>query len=147
MKNVFRLAILIMSLCVFSQTSMADAFYDTYQHGLAAFKARDYANARADFLRAYDLRPEPIILFNVAQTYRLELSPQQALMYYKRFLAESKIAEDLRAEAQGYVAELEAEQKAREAETAATATAGPTERDGTPVRMMTPPMARPNPNC
>ncbi|TMQ08064.1 MAG: hypothetical protein E6J90_41555 [Deltaproteobacteria bacterium] len=96
-------------------------------------------------MRAYDLRPEPIILFNVAQTYRLEFSSEQALVYYKRFLAESKIAEDLRDEAQTYVAEIEAEQRAREEQKKLDATTGPRERDGTPVKVTAPPMDRPSP--
>src|SRR6185436_9467376 len=138
MNNRFRFIVLFTMLCALSATATADAFYDTYQRGLAAFKARDYANARSEFLRAYDLRPEPVILFNVAQTYRLELSSEQALVYYKRFLAESKIAEDLRDEAQGYVAALQVEQKAREAKTKIEANDGPKERDGTPVKVTMP---------
>ena len=145
MNNRFRFIVLFTMLCALSATATADAFYDTYQRGLAAFKARDYANARSEFLRAYDLRPEPVILFNVAQTYRLELSSEQALVYYKRFLAESKIAEDLRDEAQGYVAALQVEQKAREAKTKIEANDGPKERDGTPVKVTMPPMDRHRP--
>lgn len=123
-------------------TAHADTFFDTYQRGLAAFKLRDYAGARAEFLRAYDLRAEPIILFNIAQTYRLELRGEQALAYYKRFLAESQIAEDLRGEAERHVAALEAQQQATDAQRRHEAEAGPTEHDGTPIRITAPPMDR-----
>jgi len=140
MSNLLRTIILFALLCALSTTATADAFYEAYQRGLAAFKAKNYTDARSEFLRAYDLRPEPIILFNVAQTYRLELDSQQALIYYRRFLAESRIAEDLRDEAQAYVAGLEAEQKARDQRKKLDADAGPKERDGTPVKVMPPPM-------
>src|SRR5215470_12320937 len=109
MSNVLRTVVLLAMLCMTTADVTADVFYETYQRGLAAFKAEDYAGARADFLRAYDLRPKPVILFNIAQTYRFELNPEQALMYYKRFLTESKITEDLRKEAESYVIDLEAE--------------------------------------
>jgi tetratricopeptide (TPR) repeat protein len=141
MRNLLRAIVLLLLLSI-SGTAAADVFYDTYQRALAAFKAKDYAGARADFLRAYDLRPEPIILFNVAQTYRLELGLEQAIVYYRRFLAESKIAEDLRNEAQAHVASLEAQLKAGDAQKELEAKVGPREPDGAPVKMATPPMGR-----
>src|ERR1041384_1381369 len=125
MTNSLRSIVLFTALSAVSATAQADVFYDTYQRGLAAFKARDYTEARSEFLRAYDLRPEPIILFNVAQTYRLELHAEQALIYYRRFLAESKISEDLRDEAQAYVTALEADQRAQEEQKKREASVGP----------------------
>lgn len=142
MSNLLRCVVLFAILCVSPPPAAADTFYDTYQRGLAAFKAKNYADARAEFLRAYDLRSEPVILFNVAQTYRLEQRPDQALIYYKRFLGESEIAEDLRNTARAYVAGLEAGQAARDSQAKIDADAGPKERDGAPVRMPAPPMDR-----
>jgi tetratricopeptide (TPR) repeat protein len=135
--------IALVALLAVTRPARADEFYDTYQAGLAAFKAKDYSNARAVFLKAYDIRPEPILLYNIAQTYRLESNATEALVYYKRFLAESKIAEDLRNEAQKYVTELEAQaQKAADQQQRSDAT-GPTNADGTPARVLAPPMDRP----
>lgn len=142
MTNSLRSIVLFTVLCAASAAARADALYDAYQRGLAAFKARDYIEARSEFLRAYDLRPEPIILFNVAQTYRLELNAEQALIYYQRFLAESKIFKDLREEAQAYVIALAADRRAREEEKKREASVGPKEHDGTPVKLMEPPMDR-----
>ncbi len=132
MTHTSRALIVALLLCLPAIAS-ADAFYDTYQRGLAAFKARDYAAARVEFQRAYDLRAEPLVLFNIAQTYRLEESPEQALVYYRRFLAESKIAEDLRAEAQRHVTDLEAQQAKRDAQRELEANTGPKEPDGSAV--------------
>jgi hypothetical protein len=125
-------SIVILSLLAVASTAAADAFYDTYQRALATFKTKNYPAARAEFLLAYDLRAEPIILFNVAQTYRLEHNVEQALVFYKRFLAESKIAEDLRSEAQRHVAAMEADLAARAQSDARTQ---PKEADGSPVRI------------
>jgi len=145
MSNLFRCLVSFTILCVLTASARADVFYDTYQHGLAAFKDKEYPNARAEFMRAYDLRPEPVILFNIAQTYRLEHNSEQALVYYKRFLTESDIAEDLRKNAQAYVTYLEAERAARDAQAKVDADVGPKERDGAPVKMAAPPMDRVSP--
>jgi len=131
MTRLLRSLVLLVLLAT-ATTAAADEFYNTYQHALATFKQKNYAAARSEFLIAYDLRAEPIILFNVAQTYRLEGNSEQALVFYKRFLAESKIAEDLRAEAQRHVAVIEADLATRAAADARTA---PKEADGTPVRI------------
>ncbi len=138
MTQKLRAVILVALLCG-PTTAAADAFYDAYQRGLAAFKAQDYSGARTEFVHAYDLRAEPIVLFNIAQCYRLEQNPEQALAHYRRFLAESKIAEDLRAEAQRHVSELEALQQTREAQRKVEAEAGPKESDGSAVTMPTSP--------
>src|SRR5687768_13158318 len=139
MIHILRLAILLIVLGV-SASASADEFYGTYQSGMAHFHARDYSKARADYLAAYNLRAEPIVLFNIAQTYRLESNVNKALEYYKKFLAESKIAEDLRNEAESYVAKLEEEATAAEAARRRLAETGPREADGTPVRVGDPPM-------
>jgi tetratricopeptide (TPR) repeat protein len=111
MINPSRSFVLPIVLCALSATATADKFIDTYERGLAEFKAEDYTSARGDFLNAYNLIPDPIILYSIAQTYRLESNFGQALYYYKNFLAESIIAEDLRKKAEGYVVDLEAKQR------------------------------------
>src|SRR5262249_16782255 len=72
-------------------------------------------------------------------------SSEQALVYYKRFLAESQIAEDLRDKAQAYVTTLEAEQKAREVQQRLEAAVSLKEDDRAPVMVTLPPTDRPSP--
>ncbi len=142
MTHPIRALILFALLCV-PATVVADPFYDSYERGLAAFKASDYPGARAEFVKAYDLRAEPLVLFNIAQCYRLEQDPEQAIVFYRRFLAESKIAQDLREEAQRHVDDLEAQQQARNAQRRIEADAGPKEQDGSTVTMPpSPPIER-----
>jgi len=57
--------------------------------GFAAYDRHDYAAAVALFSRAYELAPEPGLLYNIAQAYR-QIGPsacEEALDYYRRFLA------------------------------------------------------------
>lgn len=132
------LMVVLFALAV-ARVASADEFHDAYNRGLAAFKARHYSDARAEFSHAYDLRPEPIILFSIAQSYRLEGEIDDSLAYYRRFLGESKIAEDVRAEAARYVAELEVAARERDAKRNADA---PKESDGKPVDVPSPSMDR-----
>ncbi len=146
MTSRFPLHLVVMLALICAPTiAAADDFYDAYQRGMAAFRAKEYMAARAEFQRAYDLRPEPIVLFNIAQTYRLAGDEDQALLHYRRFLSESQIAEDLRAEAQRHVTELEGAARARAATRAADAHEGPREPDGTAVTVAEPPVDRPRP--
>ncbi|MFN0253230.1 MAG: hypothetical protein ACKV2T_40540, partial [Kofleriaceae bacterium] len=112
MTTIVRNALLTLSLGL-TAVAYAGEFDVAYDAGNAAFDAKDYAKARAEFLKAYDLRPEPIILYNIAQTYRLEGNSKMAIDYYRRYLAESKDAEDLRKKAEDHVQTLEAIEKKR----------------------------------
>ena len=59
-----------------------------YEQGSRAYRDGDYPRAIELFLAAYDLSRAPAILFNVAQAHRLAGSCEQALVYYRRSLAE-----------------------------------------------------------
>jgi len=45
-----------------------------------------YELAAREYLKAYDLYPNPELLFNAAQVYRLDDQPATALTYYRRYL-------------------------------------------------------------
>ncbi len=107
MSNALRILSLLVALVVPSVAS-ADPFDDAYNAGETAFGSKDYGKARAEFQRAYDLRHEPIVLYNIAQTYRFEGDSKQAIEYYRRFLAESNTAIDLRQKSESYIKDLEA---------------------------------------
>lgn len=130
MTHILR-AIVVLAVLGVSASASADEFYDTYQRGMAHFHAGNYGRARADYLSAYDLRPEPLVLFNIAQTYRLQSNARKALEYYRRFLAEPNIAEELRREAQDHVTRLEAEARLAAKARRKHAEAGPREVAGT----------------
>ena len=87
-----------------SQADMARA-RTLYQQGSREYLGGHYDRAIELFLGAYDLSHAPAILFNVAQAFRLKGSCNQALLYYRRSLAEEPDAAN-RAEVEQRVAEM-----------------------------------------
>jgi hypothetical protein len=61
-----------------------------FKSGVALYKEAKYAEALAEFERAYDLAPHPLVLYNIAACHR-ELSHYgEAVTAYGRFLADGK---------------------------------------------------------
>ncbi|HEX5059704.1 MAG TPA: PEGA domain-containing protein [Kofleriaceae bacterium] len=59
-----------------------------FKSGVALYKESKYAEALAEFERAYELVPHPLVLYNIATCHR-ELSHYgEAVKYYQRFLKE-----------------------------------------------------------
>jgi len=55
--------------------------------GLAAQQSGDYAAAVDFYLRAYDLVPHPLLIYNMAEAHRLAGHTADALAHYRRYLA------------------------------------------------------------
>jgi tetratricopeptide (TPR) repeat protein len=71
------------------------------------YEADKWPQARAAFVRAYELYPHPQYLFYIADTHRREGSFRVALMYYHRFLESSQSPDSwLRSEAEEYADQL-----------------------------------------
>src|SRR5215813_3363942 len=61
-----------------------------FKSGVALFKEAKYAEALAEFERAYEIAPHPLVLYNIAGCHR-ELSHYgEAVTYYQRFLTDGK---------------------------------------------------------
>jgi hypothetical protein len=94
-------------------SARAERGVQTYQaavaRGARAFQDGDYVAARRYFQMGYQIHQEPVLLFNIASTYRREAKRELALRYYRRFLAEADEKDSLRALAIKTVAELEEE--------------------------------------
>jgi hypothetical protein len=61
-----------------------------FKAGVALYKEAKYAEALAEFERAYEIAPHPLVLYNIATCHR-ELSRYgEAVRYYRRFLDEGK---------------------------------------------------------
>jgi hypothetical protein len=59
-----------------------------FKSGVARFKEAKYTEALAEFERAYEISPHPLVLYNIAGCYR-ELSRYgEAVKYYTKFLSE-----------------------------------------------------------
>jgi hypothetical protein len=61
-----------------------------FKSGVALFKETKYAEALAEFERAYEIAPHPLVLYNIAGCHRLLSHYAEAVAYYKRFLADGK---------------------------------------------------------
>lgn len=61
-----------------------------FKSGVALFSEQKFAEALAEFQRAYEIAPAPIVLLNIAACHR-ELSQYgDAVAFYRRFLAEGE---------------------------------------------------------
>lgn len=90
----------------------AKAFYKsgTQHYNLAEFEA-----ALSDFKEAYRLHSDPVFLFNIAQCHRRLGNSIDAVTFYRSYLRESPAAPN-RAEVEKIVAELEAQNTAKQQE-------------------------------
>ncbi|HEV8320493.1 MAG TPA: tetratricopeptide repeat protein [Myxococcota bacterium] len=81
------------------------AFKAEYNKGLEAYDAGDYETALGHFKAAYAIEDHPLCLFNIGQCHRKLDHVDEAIESYGKFLATGKLP-DLRAETEGYVADL-----------------------------------------
>jgi hypothetical protein len=79
----------ILAVALASTNAAAD-----HAHALSAFqaaereyKAKDFAAAATDYRTAYDAEPDPVYLFDIAQSDRLSDACDSAARYYRKFLA------------------------------------------------------------
>jgi len=66
--------------------SDSEIYQATVERGYKYFDSENYAAARAEFEKAYQIQPKPLLLFNIASTYRREGNDKVALAYYTKFL-------------------------------------------------------------
>jgi hypothetical protein len=58
-----------------------------FKAGVALFNEAKYTEALAEFERAYEIAPHPLVLYNIAGCHRELSHYSEAVSYYKRFLA------------------------------------------------------------
>ncbi|HEX6836932.1 MAG TPA: hypothetical protein VF334_10195 [Polyangia bacterium] len=57
-----------------------------YQRAQAEFAVGEFAKAADDYQAAYTLKPDPALLYDAAQSYRLAGNQERALILYKNYL-------------------------------------------------------------
>ncbi|MDB4970536.1 MAG: TonB-dependent receptor [Myxococcales bacterium] len=82
-----------------------------YKLGLDAYKAAKYPEAIKELKKAYLLKRLPALLLNIGATYRKMHDLDNAVYYYKKYLAEAPDARD-RGEVEKTLAEVEKERPA-----------------------------------
>ena len=78
-----------------------------FTEGTKFYNLADYATAIEHFKEAYKLLPKPLILFNIAQAYRLLGDTREALRFYRTYLDSAPTAEN-RPEVESHISALEA---------------------------------------
>jgi PEGA domain/Tetratricopeptide repeat len=61
-----------------------------FKSGVALFKEGKFKEALAEFERAYEIAPHPLVLYNIAGCHRELSSYGEAIRFYERFLEEGK---------------------------------------------------------
>jgi tetratricopeptide (TPR) repeat protein len=57
-----------------------------YERATAHFAVGDFAKAADEYQQAYTLKPDPALLYNAAQSYRLAGNNEKALILYKNYV-------------------------------------------------------------
>jgi len=77
-----------------------------YEEGTKAYNLGEYPRAIAEFKAAYNAKPDPLLLYNIAQSFRLGNDASQALFFYRSFLRNMPNASN-RKEVEGRIRTLE----------------------------------------
>ena len=77
-----------------------------YEKASRAYDVQKFQEAIEEYQKTYEISGDPAMLFNVAQAYRLNGQPQEAIYYYRRYLERSPTASN-RAGTEQKIAELE----------------------------------------
>lgn len=102
-----KILILLMFACAIASAQLpTPSAEDLYDRGQTAYDAGAYQEALDLWTRAYDLSHQTLLLYNLAQAYRLNGNCASALSTYKRFVAIDPTA-DQRPRAEDFVRELE----------------------------------------
>jgi Tetratricopeptide repeat len=77
-------SVLVVSLLVRRAEAQDKSTYE--QKGTTAFALGHFADAAEDFEKAFELKPDPALLYNAAQAYRLAGDKERALTLYENYL-------------------------------------------------------------
>lgn len=109
-RSLSAIAALLCTVGALSLAHAADPKQDAGAHfdrGVALSSEADYPAALIEFRRAYELAPNPLVLYNIGQTYFQLRNYGAALTYFERYLAEAGAGPVHQAEAQQSIATLQ----------------------------------------
>ena len=106
-----RAVLVAVLLCSLAEASWADKKTETeartyYDQGTKYYALGRFEEAIQNYEKAFELRPDPVLLYNIAQAYRLSKNFERALFFYKSFLRNAPDAPN-RAQIEERIAELE----------------------------------------
>ncbi len=109
-----------------------------------AYALSHYAVAAENFEKAFELKPDPALLYNAAQAYRLAGNKERALELYESYVRVYTGKKDMRPDIEGHIRQLkEAIERDRAAATSPPITTMP--MGGTPGEGREPPPTSPPP--
>ncbi|MCC6995610.1 MAG: tetratricopeptide repeat protein [Deltaproteobacteria bacterium] len=94
-----------------------------FKEATTAYDLGDFPKAIEKYKKAYEVKNDPVFLYNIAQAYRLSNNFQQAIFFYKSYLRNNATAAN-QAEVEGRIKDLEA-QLAKQRESATAPPIGP----------------------
>jgi hypothetical protein len=106
---------LVLPLLIFAFVSPASAqgadpaekeSLESYQKGVTAYDLGKFDEAVQAFQKAYEIKPTPAYLYNIAQAYRQKGDASKAVFFYKRYLQKAPDAKN-RDVVERRIAELE----------------------------------------
>lgn len=116
-----------------------------YEKGMKAYTLGRFPEAIEEFEKAYELRAEPIFLYNIAQSHRQNNNLQRAIFFYRRYLEAEPNAKN-RADIEKRIRELETElgeQKERASSPVPAPAPAPTAPQAAAAPMLAPPAPAP----
>ncbi len=81
--------LIAVTLLVTARPALAQKAADAksyYERATAHFAVGEFAKAADEYQQAYTLRPDPALLYNAAQSYRLAGNNEKALILYKNYV-------------------------------------------------------------
>src|SRR5512138_2924471 len=97
------LAVAIVTLGLLAGTAEAK---DHYQKALKFYDLAKYDEPIKEFEAAYEIKDEPVLLYNIAQAYRLATRYPEALRFYRTYLKRSPKAPN-KGEVEQKIADME----------------------------------------
>ncbi|HEY1586782.1 MAG TPA: hypothetical protein VGH63_13900 [Polyangia bacterium] len=149
-----RLALIVVATLALSATAWAQDFEAAGKHFSAAqeaFGAKHFKTAATEFESAYAITKDPVLLYNVAESYEKSGDGHAAVANYKAYLKEQPLAQD-KAEVQRRIKAIEAKGYRLVSQSApgdnpppSTATTAPTPPPPVATTPSTPPPTTPAP--
>lgn len=104
MRSLFAVVIIVVATAA-SADPVASA-RQHFQKGTTLYELSKFHEAAAEYEEAYQAKPDPALLFNIGQAYRLAGESEAALRSYRSYLHKVPDAAN-RAEVEGYIERLQ----------------------------------------
>lgn len=111
------MALVVVSVLVApARAENVEAARQHFQQGSKDFDLGLYDRAIAEYMAAYDAKPDPALLYNIGQAHKLAGHPEQAVRFYRTFLSrvpDAPNADEVRAKIAELQKAIDQQQKAQ----------------------------------